>query len=129
VAALVITPLAWSVAALVLLLPRSQDALIALFVPNTDLESAGELQACLRHLFAIVAGLVLLDGIQTILSGVIQVRRRHTHTHAYGTTQQLRAWHHDGSLLHEPFGPVHEQPRTTIHVPCPCVCARNAREW
>ena len=81
-----------------LLLPRSQDALIALFVPDAGVASADELQRCLRHLFAIVAVLVLLDGVQTILSGVIQARGRRRATLPIVPRP---AWH-DGSWPHAP---------------------------
>lgn len=112
-AAVWIAPVAWAMAAAVLLLPRGQDLLIRLFTtgspappgPNTALHTFVDLAAsrqllqggyslqevpdpgpgsgpgqggaeplaeCLRHMFVLVALLILWDGVQTILSGVVQ---------------------------------------------------------
>ncbi|PNH05010.1 MATE efflux family protein ALF5 [Tetrabaena socialis] len=79
-ASLLIVPAAWSASAAALLLPRSQAAIISLFVgqgggvdggggADADAEALRQL---LHPMFGIVAWLVLLDGVQTILSGVIQ---------------------------------------------------------
>ncbi len=72
-------PPAWGAAALVLLLPAPQAWLVDLFVGGggeaggPDQEAAWRLCGVLREMLVIVAGLVLLDGVQTVLSGVIQV--------------------------------------------------------
>ncbi|GLI63431.1 hypothetical protein VaNZ11_006320 [Volvox africanus] len=72
---LLIVPPAWGLAAVVLLVRPCQDAILALFATGQGPDAADDptaLNGVLRHMFVIVAGLVLLDGIQTVLSGVIQ---------------------------------------------------------
>lgn len=73
---LIVLP-AWALAALVLLLPACQNVLIGLFVYPSQADTPGPddmaLEGVLRRMFVIVAGLVLLDGIQTVMSGIIQV--------------------------------------------------------
>eukprot|EP00798_Chlamydomonas_sp_ICE-L_P007796 gene7796-990_t len=70
IAAVMVSPMAWSIAAVILLLPVSQRTIIQLFeAPGVD---ARELELVLSHLLNITALLVLLDGTQTIMSGVIQ---------------------------------------------------------
>ncbi|KXZ47523.1 hypothetical protein GPECTOR_34g682 [Gonium pectorale] len=78
-ASLLIVPLAAGGAAAALLLEPSREAIIDMFVARTpDGGGAGPvpeedpLRTLLRRMLAIVAGLVALDGVQTLLSGVIQ---------------------------------------------------------
>ncbi|KAG2495434.1 hypothetical protein HYH03_006381 [Edaphochlamys debaryana] len=80
-ASVLVVPVAWGAAAAALIPARCQSAIIGLFVtptsgssdPSGDPGSDPEvLIAVMRQMFVIVAGLVLVDGIQTILSGVIQ---------------------------------------------------------
>ncbi|KAG2449560.1 hypothetical protein HYH02_005093 [Chlamydomonas schloesseri] len=90
VASLLIVPVAWGAAAVALLVPACQNFIINMFVAGESPDAGGgdvpvpdpgglspdggeeALRLVLRHMFIIVAGLVLLDGVQTILSGVIQ---------------------------------------------------------
>ncbi|GIL66766.1 hypothetical protein Vafri_20274 [Volvox africanus] len=73
---LLIVPPAWGLAAVALLVRPCQNAILALFATGEGPDAAGDdptvLNDVLRHMFVIVAGLVLLDGIQTVLSGIIQ---------------------------------------------------------
>lgn len=87
-ASLLVVPPAWGAAALVLLLPAPQAWLVDLFVGDEaggpGQEAAERLRGVLREMLVIVAGLVLLDGVQTVLSGVIQASRRERERHNQG---------------------------------------------
>ncbi|GAX73141.1 hypothetical protein CEUSTIGMA_g594.t1 [Chlamydomonas eustigma] len=70
-AAVTVAPIAWLVAAVPLLYPPCQDLLIRAFSdPNEGVDP--RLHTCLAHMFQIVSLLILFDGVQTIMSGVVQ---------------------------------------------------------
>lgn len=60
-----VTPAIWVPLALVLVLPITQDALVSMFARPEDTS----LRETLGNLLYIVAGLELLDGLQTVMSG------------------------------------------------------------
>ncbi len=68
-AAAVIAPVLWLAAAGVLGAPAAQRALVGLFTTPGDTA----LLAQLRTLLSIVLAMLLFDGLQTVLQGVVQV--------------------------------------------------------
>ena len=70
-AAALTAPALWLAAAAVLGAPPAQRALVGLFTTPGDVALLAEL----RQLLAIVMAMLLFDGLQTVLQGVVQARR------------------------------------------------------
>jgi MATE family multidrug resistance protein len=77
-AAVAIAPCAWALAAPALLQPDCQALLIRMFSDPSQ-EGDARLALCLRHMFELVALLILWDGVQTIMSGVVQALGKQHH--------------------------------------------------
>ena len=69
-AAALTAPALWAVGAAVLGAPPAQRALVGLFTTPDDVALLAEL----RQLLAIVMAMLLFDGLQTVLQGVVQAR-------------------------------------------------------
>lgn len=70
-AAALTAPALWLAAAAVLGAPAAQRALVGLFTTPGDVALLAEL----RQLLAIVMAMLLFDGLQTVLQGVVQARQ------------------------------------------------------
>jgi Na+-driven multidrug efflux pump len=79
--AAIVAPALWAAEACVLGAPAAQRALVSLFAAPGDVA----LLAQLRQLLEVVLAMLLFDGLQTVLQGVVQAR-------AQAPTCAQRAW-------------------------------------